>query len=127
VQRTGRLLIVQFLHPTSTTKILQMYQYVQIIETCFEKVGAPGLYFGSGAILSAFSAGRVNSLVIDIGAAGTKITPIVEGYQLQKSSIYTSRGGNLLDEILLSDILNRTGKPIRPWFELYQERCRRKY
>eukprot|EP01032_Pedospumella_encystans_P012817 gene12817-14799_t len=89
----------------------------QIMETCFEKVGTPGLYFGNGAILSAFSAGRVNSLVVDIGAAGTKITPIVEGYQLQKSSIYTSRGGNLLDEMLLSDILNRTGKPIRPWFE----------
>jgi len=89
----------------------------QLLESCFEKVGTPGLYLGSGAILSAFSTGRVNSLVIDIGAAGTKITPIVEGYELKKASVYTSRGGNLLDDLLLQDIQLRTNRPLKPWFE----------
>lgn len=71
----------------------------------------------NSAMLSAFSMGRVTCLVIDIGASGTKITPIVEGYELKRSSVYTTRGGNTLDDMLLQEIQARTGAPIKPWFE----------
>lgn len=72
---------------------------------------------GNSAILSAFSMGRINSLVIDIGSAGTSVTPVVEGYALKKSSVYTSRGGNLLDSVLYEEIQRSTGAAVRPWFE----------
>lgn len=102
---------------TFHTCTLMSSPLLQLLETCFEKVGSPALYLGSGAILSAFSTGRVNSLVIDIGAAGTKLTPVVEGYELKKASVYTTRGGNYLDDLLLQDIQSRTGRQVKPWFE----------
>lgn len=68
-------------------------------------------------MLSAFSVGRTNSLVIDIGACGTRISLIVDGYELRRSSIFTSRGGDLLDSLLVDEIQRRSGGAIRPWFD----------
>lgn len=68
-------------------------------------------------MMSAFSMGRITSLVIDIGTAGTSITPIVEGYELKKSTVYTCRGGNLLDSMINDEINRRTGGVVRLWFD----------
>lgn len=65
--------------------------------------------------------GRTTCLVIDIGANGTKITPVVEGYELKKSSVYSTRGGNALDDMLHQEIVSKTGVPIKPWFECNEQ------
>lgn len=92
---------------------------LQVLETCFEGVGAPAMYLGNSAMLSAFSMGRTNSLVIDIGSYGTKITPVVDGYELRKSSVVTTRGGDLMDCLLQEEMVRRIGGGggIRPWFD----------
>ncbi|KAJ1431464.1 actin family [Ochromonadaceae sp. CCMP2298] len=70
-------------------------------EVCFEGVGAPALYIGSSGMLSCFSAGRTTGLVVDVGSAGTYISPVVDGYELRRAAAYTSRGGDAVDRVLL--------------------------
>jgi hypothetical protein len=81
-----------------------IHYVLKMCEICFESIGSPGLYIGSSAMLSSFSTGRTTSLVIDIGASGTRITPIVDGYELVSSTVATSRGGDALDALLYEEI-----------------------
>lgn len=86
------------------------------MEICYEKLSTPAMYIAPCAMLSAFTVGRTNSLVIDMGAAGTKITPVLDGYELKKSSVYTNRGGNYLD-MLVRQYLESNGTKLVPWYE----------
>jgi actin-like protein 6A len=91
--------------------------HLQVVQTCFEGAGIPALYLANSAMISAFSMGRTNSLVIDLGCRGTKIAPVVDGYELRKSSVFTSRGGDVVDNLLADEIVRRSGSAIRPWFD----------
>lgn len=55
--------------------------------------------------------------MIDIGAAGTRITPVAEGYALRRGIVHTSRGGNKLDG-LVHEQLKAGGYDVAPWFEV---------
>eukprot|EP01038_Epipyxis_sp_PR26KG_P007070 gene7070-9650_t len=72
----------------------------KVLEYCFENLSSPGLYMASGSTLSSFSLGRPTSLVIDISASGTNITPVVDGYEMRNASISTHRGGNYMDSLI---------------------------
>lgn len=78
--------------------------FVQLMQMCFESLHSPAIYSISSGVLSAFSTGRTSALVIDIGAAGTRIMPVVDGYELRRCSVFTRRGGNWLDDILLREM-----------------------
>ena len=65
---------------------------IKAMEIAFESVGSPAMYMASSATLSAFSIGKSTSLVVDVGAGGITITPVIDGYALRKSSIFTNRG-----------------------------------
>ena len=55
--------------------------------------------------MASFSAGRPTSLVIDIGASGTRIQPVVDGYNLSKGLIESTRGCNYMEELLRQELL----------------------
>ncbi len=52
-----------------------------------------------------------------IGAEGTKISPVVDGYELRTASIYTERGGNRFDALLRERIEARNLCTLSPWFD----------
>ena len=54
--------------------------------------------------MASFSAGRPTSLVIDIGASGTRIQPVVDGYNLSKGLIESNRGCNYMEELLRQEL-----------------------
>ena len=56
-------------------------------------------------MLSSFWAGRANSLVVDIGASGTSISPIIDGYELRRSSMRLNRGGDTIDKLLYEELM----------------------
>lgn len=95
----------------------EFHRKERVLETCFEGAGTPAIYLGNSSMLSAFSMGRTTALVIDVGAMGTRISPIVDGYELKRSSIFTQRGGNVIDALLKEDIQSRIGGTVRPWYE----------
>jgi actin-like protein 6A len=67
--------------------------------------------------MSSFCLGRATSLVVDLGAGGTTITPVVDGYELKKAIVHTDIGGNYVDyklaELLRSE---RGGELPKPWY-----------
>lgn len=103
-----------------------------MFETCFEDLCSPGLYMSPCAVLSAFSAGRPTALVVDIGAAGIRISPVVDGFELKKSAVYTHRGGDALDQ-KLHDVLSSMSNSqlysnnslLCPWYESAKSKFKR--
>ena len=67
-------------------------------------------------MLSAFSIGKPTSVVIDLGASGTQISAVHDGYELKKSKLQTLRGGDWIDQQLQHVIL-KGGVRIKPPFD----------
>lgn len=88
----------------------------KLLEMCFELFECPGIFIARDGVLASFSAGRPTSLVVDLGASGTRIVPVVDGYGLEKAIVSTSRGGNWIDNKLM-DAFNSLDYEIKPWFE----------
>ncbi|GAB0497884.1 hypothetical protein MMPV_009221 [Pyropia vietnamensis] len=64
-----------------------------VAELTFEGEGVPGLFFARGGVTAAFAAARTTALVVDVGAGGVAVTPVVEGYALHKSGGVGTLGG----------------------------------
>lgn len=70
-------------------------------------------------MFSSFCAGRSTSLVIDAGASGITISPIVDGYVLRKSVVKNRRGGDWMDAYVKQDIEQKlfvNGNELIPWY-----------
>ena len=81
----------------------------------FEKFQSPAMYIANSACLSSFSAARSTSLVVDMGASGITISPVVDGYVLRKSVVSSVRGGDWMDNVLFDDLSQQY--TFRPWYE----------
>lgn len=57
---------------------------IRLTEFMFDKYNVPAIYLCKSAVLSGFSYARANCLVIDSGSAATTVTPVVDGFALQK-------------------------------------------
>jgi actin-related protein len=57
-------------------------QRERMAELLFESFRAPAMYLARSPVLSAFSMGRSSAVVVDIGACGTRVTPVHDGYIL---------------------------------------------
>jgi len=89
----------------------------RLLQFCFEGLGAPAMWVADNAVLSAFSSGRPTALVVDFGASGTRVTPVVDGFALRTARVCTSRGGERLDT-LVSAALAAAGVSVKPWFDV---------
>ncbi len=58
----------------------------KLTEILFETFQPPALYLGRSAVLSAFSAGRSTAVVVDLGAGGTTVTPVYDGFAVQRGA-----------------------------------------
>lgn len=91
-------------------------------EIVFETLGSPAMFVCSNATLASFSAGRPTSLVIDCGASKTTVCPVIDGYKLNKASVYTTRGGDIIDESLKTELIENSynGKiELSSWHDRY--------
>lgn len=59
----------------------------KLLEMCFESLQAPAMHSMSSATLSGFSAGRPTCMVVEVGASGTTITPVIDGYTIKKALV----------------------------------------
>lgn len=62
----------------------------------FEKYQVPAFFIAKTAVLTAFSQGRSQGLIVDSGATYTSATPVYEGYALVKNHVKSEVGGNLV-------------------------------
>ena len=103
----------------------------KLLELSFESFDTPAVYIASHATLSAFSAGKTTATVVDFGASGISVTPVIDGYAVHGSRLTTSRGGNWIDENIrfeIEDNHKQIAPSVVPWFRLkgsknYSDMC----
>jgi actin-related protein len=66
-------------------------------ELLFERFGCAGTFMSRAGVLALYSNARTTGLAIDMGAGGTQITPVQEGYALMAGARLHPVGGALLD------------------------------
>ena len=67
-----------------------------MLEILYESLSAPATFIAPAPMLASFGNGRQTSLVVDIGAGGTRVTPVVDGMILQQAQRRNGRGGDWL-------------------------------
>ena len=109
----------------------------KLFELCLESFEQPAIYTMNNSVLASFSAGRQTSMVIDLGATETRVTPVVDGFAVKGGALKTRRGGDWLDNIVSNVVKTKasdssggsgsskkrkgensgTGITVKPWFE----------
>ncbi|KAF7456374.1 Actin family protein [Cryptosporidium felis] len=107
-------------HPVLLTEPSKHNRQVREKETeiMFEKFDVPAVYTAKKAVLSAFSVGRSSGLVVDIGATTTSITPVLDGYTLQKPLSEYPIGGDFLDDQIARHLHKERDLRISPSFSV---------
>ena len=63
----------------------------------FEEYNVPGVFMSRAGVLALYANARVTGLAVDVGAGGTTITPVQEGYPLMGGLRRSPVGGRVLD------------------------------
>lgn len=82
----------------------------KMVEIMYESLRAPATFIAPSPMLAAFGNGRQTALVVDIGANGTRVTPIVDGMVLQQAQRRTGRGGDYLSAVQEHVLRNKVCK-----------------
>ncbi|KAH3744048.1 Glycoside hydrolase, family 1 [Pelomyxa schiedti] len=112
-----RLMLVPSEHPIllsepSYTTKLHRERTTQLI---FEHFKTPAFFLAKTAVLSSFSAGKPTSLIVDCGGSSTVVTPVYEGYVLNRGVVTSGIGGQWLTNTLTSALQQR-GISVTPQF-----------
>lgn len=80
----------------------------QMIQIMFEKFNVPLFYVAKQSVLSLYSAGRLNGVVLDSGDSATLATPIYGGYYITNTAVPMNIGGSDVTSTL-QKFLNERG------------------
>ena len=72
----------------------------QYAELMFERFDVPCMFINDDSVLSAFSHGRRNALIVEVGASSTRIVPIYDGYTVRNCSQTSTVGGDKITQYL---------------------------
>jgi actin-related protein len=92
---------------TGTRKIL--------FETAFECLDVPAILTLRKALAACYSVGKSSGLVLDIGASHTSVTPVFEGFTLQRGIKEYGFAGNALDEVLENAVFHQKTEDNYAW------------
>ncbi|KZM20044.1 NuA4 histone acetyltransferase subunit [Ascochyta rabiei] len=68
------------------------------IELAMEDWGAPAFFLQKTGVLAAFASGKASGIVIDVGAAHTTVTPVLDGMVLRKGVHKSTLAGNFVSQ-----------------------------
>ena len=68
----------------------------RLCEYAFEGLGVPAFFLVRDAVLSSFASGKPSALVIDSSASCTSVTPVYDGYTVNKAIQKSVMGGDFL-------------------------------
>ena len=78
---------------------VQREQHTRLTELLMESMEAPAIFLAPTPMLSSFCFGRQTALVVDVGAGGCRVTPVVDGLLLQHAQRRNGRGGDWLGNV----------------------------
>lgn len=67
------------------------------MEFLFEAYSAPAAFLSKDAVLSCYACGKTSGLVVDMGASGTVLSPVQDGWLESKGLIRSPLGGRAAD------------------------------
>ncbi len=73
----------------------------KLTQLVFEKLQVPAFFVVKNPVLTCFAFGKSNALVVDSGAYGTCVTPVLDGITLNKGITRNTFGGNQISEDIL--------------------------
>ncbi|PFH31187.1 actin-related protein ARP4A [Besnoitia besnoiti] len=74
----------------------------------FEEMAVPAAFWAKQAMLAAFAVGKSTALVVDVGASGLSVSPVYEGFCLQRNTRKYPVAGDFLDEIVARVLARET-------------------
>lgn len=80
-------------------KATQRKELEKYTELMFESLQADSCFIAPSPMLAAFSHGRQTCLVVDLGASGCRVTPVVDGLLLKQAQRRSGRGGDWLANV----------------------------
>ena len=80
-------------------------QHISYTEMLMESLDATSAFLAPAPMLAAFSLGRQTALVVDIGAGGCRVTPVVDGLVLKLAQRRSGRGGDWLGNVTWKALL----------------------
>lgn len=89
------------------TRAWEQHSRAAALERLFEGCGAPAAYIGRGSAMAAFASARTTACVVDVGHQGVTAVPVVDGYSLKKTTVYSRIGGRYLSEDLFKFVDGR--------------------
>ena len=101
----------------------QRKQIQQMTELCMETFQCPAMFVAPTPMLAAFSMGRSTATIVDLGAGGCRVTPVVDGLVLKQAQRRNGRGGDWLDHVLWHAALSQqqgTTTALRPRYQVFQ-------
>ena len=96
---------------TKYCETVKRQQFIRYTEMMMESMEASAMYLAPSPMLAAFSLGRQTALVVDVGAGGCRVTPIVDGIVLQNAQRRNGRGGDWLGHVTWKAMLEQSIKP----------------
>jgi actin-like protein 6A len=98
-------------------------EQMQITELMMEQMQCRALFIAPTPMLAAFSHGRQTACVVDVGAGGCRVTPVVGGLPLKQSQRRSGRGGDWLGNIQWKALLQHPDTAgVRPRYQIDQKR-----
>ncbi len=84
----------------------------KMLEMMFEELNVPATFFARDAVCACYAVGRSTGTVVDIGHAGTVVTPVYEGYVENKGILRSPVGSEMMEKQILKhlDALYKTKK-----------------
>lgn len=86
------------------------------MEMFFEEFNFVATFFPPTAMVGAFCYGKPTGLVVDLGASHITVSPVVDGYVLEKAVTTTTRGGDWLDS-QIRQVLSSSQVTVMPWYD----------
>ena len=90
----------------------------RMCELMFEKYSAPAVFLSKDAVLATYACGKTGGLVIDIGASGTVVTPVQDGWVDSKAVCRSLAGSRLIDAHIRQNIFAKYAAHLTPPFRL---------
>ena len=96
----------------------------KMVELLFEKHNPPAVFLAKNPVLTSFASGRATALVVDLGAGGTTVTAVHDGYALRKAATRSPLGGDALTDVVLQYLEKTKKQPVRPRYEFSRTKKR---
>lgn len=96
---------------------VQREQQTRLTEFLMETLEAPALFLAPTPMLSSFCFGRQTALIVDVGAGGCRVTPVVDGLVLKQAQRRNGRGGDYLGNVQWRALLEEK-VVLRPRYQL---------